>query len=99
MNWCSQNKFCGKCRTRTEQKHDERAIKCPVCNTTIFPKISLAIIVAIICNNRILLARDSYFPGNWYSLIAGYIDIGESFEEAVTCEVKEEVGLDIRNIR
>jgi NAD+ diphosphatase len=67
--------------------------------TIVYPKISPAIIVAIICRNKILLARNSSFPGSWYSLVAGYVDIGESLEEAVTREVKEEVGLDIRNIR
>jgi NAD+ diphosphatase len=99
MNWYLQNKFCGKCGSKNQQKPDERALICPGCNTIVFPKISPAIIVAIVCNNKILLARDSYFPGNWYSLIAGYVDIGESLEEALRREVKEEVGLDVKNIR
>jgi NAD+ diphosphatase len=99
MNWYLKNKFCGKCGTKTQQKSDERAIVCPDCNAIVFPKISPAIIVAIICNNKILLARNSDFPGDWYSLIAGYVDVGESLEEALTREVKEEVGLDIKNIR
>ena len=99
MNWYSQNKFCGKCGTRTRQKPDERAIICPDCGTVAFPKISPAIIVAIICDNKILLARNTNFTGSWYSLIAGYVDIGESLEETLTREVKEEVGLDIKNIR
>lgn len=99
MNWYSQNKFCGKCGSRTQQKPNERAIICPDCKTVVFPKISPAIIVAIICKNKILLARNLNFPGKWYSLIAGYVDIGESFEEALIREVKEEVGVDIKNIR
>jgi NAD+ diphosphatase len=99
MNWFSQNKFCGNCGSKTEIGKDERAIRCPNCNTTIFPKISPAIIVAIICDNKILLAHNSNFPDNWYSLIAGYADIGESLEETVIREVKEEVGLDVKNIR
>ncbi len=99
MNWYLQNKFCGKCGARTRHKHDERAIICPECNSIIFPKISPAVIAAIICNNKILLARNSNFPGNWYSIIAGYVDVGETLEEALTREVKEEVGLDIKNIR
>ena len=99
MNWYEQNKFCGKCGTRTRLKPDERAIQCPVCHTVVYPKISPAIIVAIVSKNKILLARNSNFPGNWYSLIAGYADIGESLEEALVREVKEEVGLDVKHIR
>jgi NAD+ diphosphatase len=99
MNWYANNKFCGKCGSATKEKKDERAIICPSCNTIIFPKISPAVIVAIVCNNKILLAHNSNFPNSWYSLIAGYADIGESLEETVIREVKEEVGLDVRNIR
>jgi NAD+ diphosphatase len=99
MNWYSHNKYCGNCGTATLQKNDERAIICPGCKTVFYPKISPAVIVAITCGNKILLARNSNFPGQWYSLIAGYVDIGESLEECVIREVKEEVGLDVKNIR
>jgi len=99
MNWYSQNKFCGKCGARTQHKPDERAIVCPNCSTAVYPKISPAAIVAIVCKNKILLARNSNFSGSWYSLVAGYSDIGESLEETLAREVKEEVGLDITNIR
>lgn len=99
MNWYTQNKFCGTCGTSTIPKKEERAIFCPSCHTTIYPKISPAIIVAILCNNKILLARGANFRNNFYSLVAGYVDIGESIEDAVAREVKEEVGLDIKNIR
>jgi NAD+ diphosphatase len=98
-NWYLENKFCGKCGSRTKEKPDERAIICPNCDTIVFPKISPAIIVAITCNDKILLAHNSNFSGNWYSLVAGYADIGESLEDAVIREVREEVSLDIRNIR
>ncbi len=99
MTWYSQNKFCGKCGSRMQHKLNERAIECPSCNTTVYPKISPAVIVAIVCNNKILLARGTNFPASWYSLIAGYADVGESLEETLKREVKEEVGLDIKNIR
>jgi len=99
MSWYSQNRFCGKCGAKTKEKSDERAIICPSCSTIVFPKISPAIIVAIVCDNKILLAHNSNFQNNWYSLIAGYADIGESLEETVIREVKEEVGLDVKNIR
>ena len=99
MNWYEQNKFCGKCGALNVHKHDERAMICPSCQITIYPKISPAIIVAILCNDKILLARGASFRDDFYSLVAGYVDIGESIEDAVIREVKEEVGLDIKNIR
>lgn len=99
MNWYSQNKFCSKCGSKTEEKSDERAIVCPNCSTIVFPKISPAIIVAITCKSKILLAHNAKFPDSWHSLVAGYVDIGESLEETVKREVKEEVGLDVKNIR
>jgi NAD+ diphosphatase len=98
-NWYTQHKFCGKCGNTTQHKPDERALICTNCHTIFYPKISPAIIVAIVCKNNILLARNTNFPGSWYSLIAGYVDIGESLEEALIREVKEEVGLDVTNIR
>lgn len=99
LNWYGQNRYCGKCGTKTHHKPDERALVCPGCQNVIYPKISPAIIVAIVCGNNILLARGSNFRGSWYSLIAGYADVGESLEDTVKREVKEEVGLDVRNIR
>ena len=99
LTWYEQNKFCGKCGSKTQEKEDERAIICPNCNTMVFPKISPAIIVAITCNDKILLAHNSNFQGNWYSLVAGYADVGESLEEAVIREVKEEVGVAVKNLR
>jgi len=98
-NWYLENKFCGKCGTKTAEKPDERAIICPNCNTVVFPKISPAIIVAILCKNKILLAHNSNFEQKRYSLVAGYVDVGETLEETVMREVKEEVGLDVKNIR
>jgi NAD+ diphosphatase len=98
-NWYTQNRFCGVCGTATTIKTDERAITCNACGTMVYPKVSPAIIVAIICNNKLLLAHNSNFKANWYSLIAGYADIGETLEQCVIREVKEEVGLDVRNIR
>lgn len=99
MNWYIQNRFCGKCGAKTYQKKDERALICCGCNSVIYPRISPAVIAAIRCNDKILLARNVTFPGKWYSLIAGYVDIGESLEETLIREVKEEVGLNITNIR
>ena len=98
-NWYAEHRFCGKCGTKMVHKPDERAMMCPECHTLYFPKISPAIIVAITSNDKILLARNTNFKGGWFSLIAGYVDVGETLEETVRREVKEEVGLDVKNIR
>ncbi|MCU4173666.1 NAD(+) diphosphatase [Carboxylicivirga sp. N1Y90] len=97
--WYRQHKFCGSCGSPTQLKTDERAIVCPSCKTTQYPQISPAIIVGIFSKDKILLARGKNFRNNMYSLVAGYVDIGESIEDTVKREVKEEVGLDIANIR
>jgi NAD+ diphosphatase len=99
MTWYNNNRYCGRCGSRTELKKEERAIVCPECSLVNFPKILPAIIVAITCNNRILLAKGRNYKGDFYALIAGYVDVGESIEETVVREVKEEVGLDVKNLK
>jgi len=97
--WYAHHKYCGKCGGATVHKIDERALVCPSCQSILYPSISPAIIVAIFSGDKILLARGVHFRDNMFSLVAGYVDIGESIEEAVRREVKEEVGIDIKNIR
>jgi NAD+ diphosphatase len=99
MTWYNNNRCCGRCGSKTELKKEERAIICPKCNLVTFPKMSPAIIVAITCNNKILLAKGKNYQGDFYALISGYVDVGESIEETVVREVKEEVGLDIKNLK
>lgn len=97
--WYREHRFCGQCGTATVHKQDERAMLCPNCHTHFFPKISPAIIVAIISGDKILLANNANWAKGWFSLIAGYADVGESLEATVLREVKEEVGIDVRRIR
>lgn len=98
-SWYAHNRFCGKCGHATSLVSHERAITCTHCNTTVYPKISPAIIVAITCGDKILLAQGRLFRSSFYSLVAGYADIGESLEDAVSREVMEEVGIEVKNIR
>ena len=97
-NWYAQNKFCGKCGSPIQHKSDERALFCSSCKTIIFPKISPAIIVAILSGDKILLARNASFTNNRFALIAGYVDVGETLEQAVRREIKEEVGIEIKKL-
>ncbi len=91
--------FCGKCGANNRCKSDEIAKICPFCGLITFPRLSPAIIVRITNGDRILLARSPQFPTGLYSVIAGFIEPGESLEEAVSREVFEEVGLMISDIR
>jgi NAD+ diphosphatase len=97
--WYEQNRFCGKCGTKNDFKEDERAMICPDCKHVTYPKISPAIIVAIRSGNKILMVKGSSSRIKYYALVAGYAEIGESLEQTVVREVKEEVGLDVTNIR
>jgi NAD+ diphosphatase len=78
----------------------ERAVECPDCGTVVYPRISPAVIVGVINGERILLTRYSGRPASSnYALVAGFAEIGETFEETVRREVLEETGVKVRNIR
>ncbi len=99
MNWDQKHQYCGRCGTLTKIESNERAKICPKCNLINFPRISPAIIVAVLKDNQILLARSPRFPHKLYSVIAGFVEPGETLEECVKREVKEEIGIQIKNIR
>jgi NAD+ diphosphatase len=98
MNWDQAHRYCGRCGTLTEDKPDERAKICPKCGLMNYPRISPAIIVAVIKNNRILLARAHRFPIELYSVIAGFVEPGECLEECLRREVREEVSIEVKNL-
>ncbi|MBU2510269.1 NAD(+) diphosphatase [bacterium] len=96
--WEKDHQFCGRCGARTRRKEKERAMACTDCGSLFFPRITPAIMVAIIKDNKILLAKNKTFPQGFYSVLAGFAEPGEQLEECVRREVKEEVGLEIKNI-
>lgn len=99
LNWNKMNKHCGCCGALTESKRDERVKVCLACGSTFYPRISPAIIVAITKADKILLAHNRNFKDDWYSIIAGFMDPGETFEDCVKREVYEEVGIKVKNIK
>ena len=99
LRWAETSRFCGRCGTPTDRVAHERAMKCPKCELTVYPRISPAIIVLVRRGDEALLARNARFPGAFYSTLAGFSEIGESLEETLVREVKEEVGVDVGNVR
>jgi NAD+ diphosphatase len=99
LYWDGNTRYCGACGNPTIDKPDERAKLCPVCGTVTYPRISPAVIVAILDGDRILLAHNRRFISKFYSLIAGFVEIGESLEDCVHREVYEEVGVTVKNLR
>ena len=98
-SWYEKTRFCGRCGAKMEDGKAERAMKCPACGNTVYPRISPAVIVLIHDGgDRIMLARGLNFRGGFYSCIAGYLEIGESMEQCVAREALEEVGLHLKDI-
>ena len=95
----SNNRFCGRCGTKSMKSRKERAMVCPACGNTIYPKIAPAVIVAITDGDKLLLTKYAGREYTRYALVAGYTEFGETLEETVRREVMEEVGLKVKNIR
>jgi NAD+ diphosphatase len=99
VDWARSHRFCGRCGTETVQSPGERAKKCPQCGLLAFPRLAPAIITLVSSGDEVLLARGRLFPVPMYSCIAGFVEPGESLEQAVHREVREEVGVLIKNVR
>lgn len=98
MHWDKNNQFCGRCATQTIHRVPSFERFCPVCHISFYPRISPAIMVLVYRDNELVMARSPHFARGIYSLIAGFVEIGESLEETIHREVKEEVGLQVKNI-
>jgi len=98
--WYQANQYCGHCGKLMQKSEKERALICPECGNTVYPKICPAVIIGLVDNDRIVVTK---YAGNagarTYALIAGFVETGETFEDCVRREVMEEVGLKVKDIR
>ncbi|MBD2099792.1 NAD(+) diphosphatase [Leptolyngbya sp. FACHB-261] len=99
MEWDRTHQYCGHCATPMTQLPTERVKRCPKCGLVNYPRLSPAIIVLISRGEELLLARAHRFPSGMYSVLAGFVEPGESLEETVVREVREEVGIEVKDIR
>ena len=99
IDWDRADQFCSRCGSKNRSKNDERAKECPQCGYVSFPRISPAIIVLVEHDGKALLARSPRFKEGFFSVLAGFVEPGEALEDAVRREVKEEAGIDVKNVR
>lgn len=97
LHWDKSHQFCGYCGIATIPKNGRFERVCPMCKVSLFPRISPSIIVLIHRGDQLVMARSPHFPEGRYGLIAGYVEVGETIEEAIHREIKEEIGLRVKN--
>ncbi|MHC1719747.1 MAG: NAD(+) diphosphatase [Clostridiaceae bacterium] len=97
--WYENHRFCSKCSKPMKSSEKERMLYCESCGFQAYPTISPCVIVAVHDGSRMLLTKYAGRAYNRYALIAGFVEIGESLEQAVHREVKEEVGLKVKNLK
>lgn len=98
-NWRAGSRYCGRCGSAQGDKPDETARLCPSCGSVTYPRLSPAVLARVHRDGRILLARNAAFKTGIFSVLAGFVEPGESFENCVVREVAEEVGIRVRNVR
>ena len=95
--WARTHRFCGNCGTPTVHVAGERSVRCPACGMVAYPRISPAMMVLVRKGPEILLARHTNSPTQFFTALAGFLEAGESIEDAIHREVFEEVGLQVRD--
>lgn len=98
IDWDRNNRFCGRCGAAMEICKQERAKDCPECGLKVFPRLSPAVIVLVRRGDSMLLGRSPRFPEGMHSTLAGFVEPGETLEECVTREIREEVGVEVADI-
>jgi len=93
--WNMTNKYCSRCGTGFTTESTEPLKKCPSCGFTAYPRITPAVIILIRKGETILLAHNRRFPANLYSCVAGFVEAGESLEDAAKREIMEETGIQV----
>ena len=99
MDWRKNHRYCGRCATPTTMKTTEFAMACPNCGLLAYPRISPAVMVLIGRGDELLLARSPHFKPGIFSALAGFVEAGETLEQCAVREVREEVGVEISNLR
>jgi len=98
FDWYRSHQFCGRCGEATTESEIDRSTVCVECKLNFYPRLSPSIIVLVHKSDQVLLGRNHMFPEGLFSTLAGFVEPGESIEETVIREVKEEVGVNVSNL-
>ncbi len=98
VEWDRTHRYCGRCGNPTRDKEGERAKECPACGYVAYPRVSPAMMVLVTREREVLLARANRFPGAMYSALAGFVEPGETIEDCIHREVREEVGIEVSDL-
>lgn len=99
LSWLQSHRFCGHCGDRTSPHTSERSLVCHACNLHFYPRINPCVIVLVSRGKQLLLARHNKAGSSYFSCLAGFMEAGETPEQTVAREVREEVGIEVENIR
>lgn len=99
LDWHRRHRFCANCGSATAMSRAGYSRQCDACATQHFPRVDPVVIMLAEHQGRVLVGRGVNFPGNFYSALAGFVEAGESLEEAVARELHEEAGIRVRNVR
>ena len=96
--WLSAHRYCGCCGQATRPHAQERALVCGACNRHFYPRINPCVIVLVVKDGQLLLAKSSRHNADFYSCLAGFMEVGEAPEDTVRREVMEEVGIQVGSV-
>jgi NAD+ diphosphatase len=96
--WHERHRFCANCGHLSEVVRGGWSRSCPRCGAEHFPRVDPVVIMLAEHDGKLLLGRQAHWPEGRYSALAGFVEVGESVEAAVIREVKEEAGIDVRNV-
>jgi NAD+ diphosphatase len=97
--WDRDHRYCGRCGSATERSTTERVRTCDTCGQDAYPRLSPAVIVLVEHDGRALLARNARTKMPFFSTLAGFVEIGESLEQTVAREIREEAGIEVTDVR
>jgi NAD+ diphosphatase len=99
IEWEETTRYCGRCGKEMTRAEEMNALACTGCGALVFPRISPAVIVLVERDGQALLGSSHRFTADFYSVLAGFVEPGESLEDTVQREIEEEVGIKVKNVR